>query len=154
MSNLDDALQLSVTDFRSIAGTVTVQLDAPIILIHGPNGTGKTSLLSALELALTGDIRSMRDDDTNFARHIVHEGANETKVAITGRHASVPAVGSFVIANGVLTGTPYLDGVGPLRPIFSTTIRQVASATLPVSCGAARLRNDAMMLSSRRSRSS
>jgi exonuclease SbcC len=109
MSNLDDALQLSVTDFRSIAGTVTVQLDAPIILIHGPNGTGKTSLLSALELALTGDIRSMRDDDSNFARHIVHEGANEAKVAITGRHASVPAVGSFVITNGVLTGTSYLD---------------------------------------------
>ncbi len=109
MSSLDDVLQLSVTDFRSIAGTVTVQLDAPIILIHGPNGTGKTSLLSALELALTGDIRSMRDDDTNFARHIVHEGASEAKVAITGKHASVPAVGSFVIANGVLTGTPYLD---------------------------------------------
>ena len=109
MSNLDDALQLSVTDFRSIAGTVTVQLDAPIILIHGPNGSGKTSLLSALDLALTGDIRSMRDDDTNFVRHLVHEGANEAKVAITGRHASVPVVGSFVIANGLLTGTPYLD---------------------------------------------
>jgi exonuclease SbcC len=108
MSNLDDALQLSVTDFRSISGTVTVQLDAPIILIHGSNGTGKTSLLSALELALTGDIRSMRDNDTNFVRHIVHEGASEAKVAISGRHASVPAVGSFVIANGVLTGTPYL----------------------------------------------
>jgi exonuclease SbcC len=109
MSNLDDALQLSVTNFRSIAGTVTVQLDAPIILIHGPNGTGKTSLLSALELALTGDIRSMRDNDTNFVRHIVHEGASEAKVAITGRHASEAAVGSFVIANGKLTGTPYLD---------------------------------------------
>jgi DNA repair protein SbcC/Rad50 len=109
MSNLDDALQLSVTDFRSIAGTVTVQLDAPIILIHGPNGSGKTSLLSALELALTGDIRSMRDDDTNFARHIVHEGASEAKVAITGRRTSATGVGSFAIANGVLTGKPFLD---------------------------------------------
>jgi DNA repair protein SbcC/Rad50 len=109
MSNLDDVFQLSVTDFRSIAGTVILKLDAPIILIHGANGTGKTSLLAALELALTGDIRSMRDDDTNFAHHIIHEGANETKITITGRHASAPAVGSFVIANGVLTGTPYLD---------------------------------------------
>lgn len=108
MSSLDDALQLSVTDFRSISGTVTIQLDAPVILIHGPNGSGKTSLLSALELALTGDIRSMRDNDANFARYLVHEGAREAKISITGGRASAPSVGRFVVANGDLTGTPYL----------------------------------------------
>ena len=39
---------ISVTDFRSIRGTLSIPLDAPVILVHGQNGTGKTSLLSAL----------------------------------------------------------------------------------------------------------
>ena len=41
---------ITVTNFRSIKGSVTVPLDAPVVLIHGQNGTGKTSLLSAIEL--------------------------------------------------------------------------------------------------------
>ena len=67
MTDLNDIVQLSISDFRSLVGPVTVPLDAPIVLIHGPNGSGKTSILSALELALTGDIPSMRRDDQHFA---------------------------------------------------------------------------------------
>lgn len=48
---------VTVTDFRSIRGTVTVPLDSPVVLIHGQNGSGKTSLLSAIELGLTGKLR-------------------------------------------------------------------------------------------------
>lgn len=44
---------LTVRDFRSIRGNVTVPMDAPIVLVHGKNGAGKTSLLSGMELALT-----------------------------------------------------------------------------------------------------
>jgi DNA repair exonuclease SbcCD ATPase subunit len=47
---------LDVEDFRSILGPVRVSLDAPVVLIQGANGTGKTSLLSALELALTRSV--------------------------------------------------------------------------------------------------
>jgi DNA repair protein SbcC/Rad50 len=49
---------ITVTDFRSIRGTITVPLDAPVVLIHGPNGVGKTGILSAMELAITGECTS------------------------------------------------------------------------------------------------
>jgi DNA repair protein SbcC/Rad50 len=51
---------ITVTDFRSIRGTITVPLDAPVVLIHGPNGVGKTSILSAMELAITGEVPSLQ----------------------------------------------------------------------------------------------
>lgn len=110
MSSLQDVNRLSITDFRSISGTISVPLDAPIILIHGPNGTGKTSVLSALELALTGSVRAMKEDDANFARHVVHEGAQRAKVVVEGPQGLADDRGSFVIENGRISGTPYLDG--------------------------------------------
>lgn len=110
MRDLQDVTRLSITDFRSISGTISVPLDAPIILIHGPNGTGKTSVLSALELALTGSVRAMKEDDANFARHVVHEGAQRAKVGIEGSQGPADDRGSFVIENGRIAGTPYLDG--------------------------------------------
>jgi exonuclease SbcC len=65
---------LYVSDFRRLEGHCTFALDAPIVLIHGPNGTGKTSVLSALELALTGDIRSMSRQDERYTAHIPFHG--------------------------------------------------------------------------------
>jgi|UPI000566CBCA exonuclease SbcC len=108
MSNLDDVHRLSITDFRSISGTIRIPLDAPIVLIHGPNGTGKTSVLSALELALTGNVRAMKEDDANFARHVVHEGAQRAQVVIEGLQPGDDR-GSFVIENGSIAGSPYLN---------------------------------------------
>ena len=55
--------QISLENFRSIDRKVEVRLDAPVVLIHGQNGVGKTSLLSAIELALTGAIPSMERSD-------------------------------------------------------------------------------------------
>lgn len=76
---------LSVSDFRRLEGYHTFDLDAPIVLVHGPNGTGKTSVLAALELALTGEIRSMSRQDERYTAHIPfhgHEFATlEVKVA-------------------------------------------------------------------------
>jgi DNA repair protein SbcC/Rad50 len=51
---------LTVIDFRGIRDEVTVSLDAPVALIHGPNGVDKTSLMSAIELALTGAVPSLK----------------------------------------------------------------------------------------------
>jgi len=54
-----DLTSITIKDFRSINGSITVPLDAPIVLIHGVNGAGKSSVLSALELALTGRVESL-----------------------------------------------------------------------------------------------
>ncbi|WP_170320389.1 AAA family ATPase [Rhodococcus erythropolis] len=62
--------RLMVSDFRRIEGTRDLPFDAPVVLIHGPNGTGKTSVLSALELALTGHIRSMERQSDRYRAHL------------------------------------------------------------------------------------
>lgn len=74
---------VTVTDFRSIRGTVTVPLDSPVVLIHGQNGSGKTSLLSAIELGLTGQVASLARVDPSFESHLVHQEATEGRVSIT-----------------------------------------------------------------------
>jgi len=101
---------LMITDFRSIKGSITVPLSAPIILIHGSNGAGKTSILSALELALTGDIAAMRRADAAFCNYLVHRGAQSATVKLSGpnlvkendRPGIVHVQEGKIIGNGLL----------------------------------------------------
>ena len=74
---------LVITNLRSISGTVAVPLDAPVVLLHGSNGVGKTSILSALELCLTGDISHLQRVDRDYERHLLHRGAKEGSVSLT-----------------------------------------------------------------------
>lgn len=94
---------LTVRDFRSIRGDVTVPMNAPIILVHGKNGAGKTSLLSGMELALTGQLASLDRIDPNLRKHLVNKGRDDAFVS-----ASVCAADS-----AILTGEFRVDGVGP-----------------------------------------
>lgn len=57
---------LTVSQFRGISQPVTVDLTAPLTVIHAPNGTGKTSLCQAVEWLLTGKVESVDDDDIPF----------------------------------------------------------------------------------------
>jgi DNA repair protein SbcC/Rad50 len=75
---------VSISNFRSINGTITVPLNAPVILVHGPNGTGKTSVLSAIELALTGEILDMQRTDANYQSHLIHWGAENSRIILDG----------------------------------------------------------------------
>jgi DNA repair exonuclease SbcCD ATPase subunit len=47
---------LTLTNFRGFADEVTIPFDADVVVIWGSNGTGKTSLLDALQWLVLGDI--------------------------------------------------------------------------------------------------
>ena len=64
--------ELEVTNFRSIKGMVHAPLDAKVVLVHGENGSGKTSLLAAIEMALTGLVASLRRADPNYRAQLLH----------------------------------------------------------------------------------
>jgi exonuclease SbcC len=63
---------LEITNFRSIKGTVQAPLDAKVVVVHGENGAGKTSLLSAIELALTGRVISLQRADPQYMSQLLH----------------------------------------------------------------------------------
>ncbi|MFF2274568.1 AAA family ATPase [Agromyces sp. NPDC058126] len=74
---------ITVSNFRSIAGEVRIPLDAPVVLLHGMNGVGKTSVLTAIEFALTGSVESMKRVDAEYESHLVRHGAADASVSIS-----------------------------------------------------------------------
>ena len=74
-----DLQAITVSNFRSIRGSVTVPLDAPVVLIHGLNGAGKTSVLAAIELALTGQFAGAVPPDPGV---FVHRGSKQATIQL------------------------------------------------------------------------
>lgn len=103
--------RLVVSDFRRIEGTRELPFDAPVVLIHGSNGTGKTSVLSALELALTGRIRNMERQSDRYRAHLPFFGqAYATVRADVADSLQTGSPGVPLTVNGArLDGTPALD---------------------------------------------
>jgi len=117
-----------ISDFRSIRGSKCIPLDGPIVLIHGPNGTGKTSILSAIELAATGNIEALQRSDPQYRRHLHHHDANRAEVTLTvsgllGSGGTARVVSSA----GNLEGRPLLDVA--MRSFFTERC-YLAQATL------------------------
>lgn len=73
---------LDISNFRSIRGRIHAPLDAKVVLVHGDNGAGKTSLLSAIELALTGKVQSLERADPNYERQLLHRSTSEGSVLL------------------------------------------------------------------------
>lgn len=75
---------ITIDGFRSINQPISLRLDAPMVLVHGNNGAGKTSLLSALELALTGSVPSLERVDKAYrkqlANYVTGKGAISLRV--------------------------------------------------------------------------
>jgi DNA repair protein SbcC/Rad50 len=104
---------LVVEDFRSIRGTQRISLDASTVLIHGPNGTGKTSLLSAIEFGLTGAVASLGRFDPGYLEHLPHKksptGKCRVSIEVDGlpsSSAEVATDGKQVLGRGLLSGDP------------------------------------------------
>jgi exonuclease SbcC len=53
-----------------------------MVLVHGHNGAGKTSLLSALELALTGSVPSLERADKAYRRELANYAAGEGSISL------------------------------------------------------------------------
>lgn len=100
--------ELVVSDFRSIKGTVTIPLDAPIVLIHGQNGVGKTSIATALELALTGDVAALKGSDEKVQNHLVNRDSRESSISLRMNSGGGPDT-TISIADGKIQGTPLLN---------------------------------------------
>lgn len=74
---------LMIRDFRSIRGTLQLPLDANVVLIHGENGAGKTSVLSAIELGLTGGVVALERADGAYTRELTNKDADSAQVELT-----------------------------------------------------------------------
>lgn len=73
---------LDIKNFRSIRGRIHAPLDANVVLLHGENGAGKTSILSAIELALTGKVQSLERADPSYEKQLLHRSATEGSVML------------------------------------------------------------------------
>lgn len=73
---------LDVKNFRSIRGLIHAPLDAKVVLVHGENGAGKTSLLSAVELALTERVQSLERADPGYEKQLLYRSATEGSVLL------------------------------------------------------------------------
>jgi exonuclease SbcC len=74
---------LVIENFRSLRGKIVVPLDAQVVLIHASNGMGKTSVLSALELALTGKIAHLASDGDGYRRYLSTLETNGGSIELT-----------------------------------------------------------------------
>jgi exonuclease SbcC len=69
--------EITVAGFRVFCESQTVPLDSNVVLIHGPNGCGKTSLLHAIELCLTGTVADLDVFPDSYPQCLRHCDAGE-----------------------------------------------------------------------------
>ena len=76
--------EVSLRDIRSYE-RLELALEPGLVLVTGPNGTGKTNLLEAVHLATQGLSFRTRQD-----AQVVRRGAEEGRAAAAGRRGTVP----------------------------------------------------------------
>ena len=120
---------LTVEGFRAYRDARTFDLDAPVIVLYGPNGLGKTSLFDAIDYACTGRIGRLcrtRRSQSEFARIATHldktPGSGSVMVTLKGHDASSPAM-QIQRSTGDW-GTAWIDGQESDRKAVINTITQ------------------------------
>jgi DNA repair protein SbcC/Rad50 len=103
---------LTIANFRSIKGNIVVPLNAPVVLIHGSNGMGKTSVLSALELGLTGSIAHLDRNQARYQEYLTNFAAPSGSIELTVEGLSTDAgrsSGSVDFSNITFEARPVLS---------------------------------------------
>lgn len=103
---------LVIENFRSLRGKIVIPLDAQVVLVHGTNGMGKTSILSALELGLTGKISHLAADGDAYKSYLttLETGGGSIALTTTGPHRAGGATyGSLDFSEGSFAPDPLLD---------------------------------------------
>lgn len=103
---------LTIENFRSIRGTIVVPLDAPVVLIHGSNGMGKTSVLSALELGLTGTIAHLERNQSRYQKYLTNFAAQSGSIQLTTGDIAADLgrpLGSVDFSNETFKAEPVLN---------------------------------------------
>ena len=93
-----------IINFRSIRGHIHAPLDAKVVLVHGENGAGKTSLLSGIELALTGQVQSLLRADPNYKRQLLHRSAAQGSVKLRVINAAEQTFSATLDPDGAKSG--------------------------------------------------
>ncbi|KQP23352.1 AAA family ATPase [Pseudorhodoferax sp. Leaf267] len=138
---------LTIENFRSLRGKVVIPLHAQVILVHGTNGMGKTSVLSALELGLTGKISHLAAPGDPYKSYLATLGTDGGSINLTTTTGQGDVGhGSLTFGNGVFEDKPLLQSadarffsercylpqatLGRLLEIYNT---QASSATSPLT---------------------
>ncbi len=103
---------LVIENFRSLRGKIVVPLDAQVVLVHGSNGMGKTSVFSALELALTGKIAHLASDGDGYQNYLTTLGTDGGSIELTTTRAYRPSAnirGSLDFSDVKFEPTALLD---------------------------------------------
>lgn len=104
---------LVIENFRSIKGQVVVPLDAQVVLVHGTNGKGKTSVLSALELGLTGKVAHLAANGETYKSYVTNLGAAGGSISLTTSSPLIPQArtsGTVAFSDATFNAAPLLDG--------------------------------------------
>lgn len=88
---------MSVGPFRGFARTEVFDLNSRLVLIYGPNGTGKSSFCEALEYSLLGNVaeaesKRFRDQNEYFSNAFVNEFAAPKIIAEDGQSNEIEVV--------------------------------------------------------------
>lgn len=95
-------LTLEITRFRGVRDSMLFDLDGSVVLLHGPNGTGKTSFFDALQWLFLGSIERLsavrRRKNTE---HIVNVYKSQKKarvvadVSLNGKRITLSRTGDY-----------------------------------------------------------
>lgn len=79
---------ITIEGFRAFGRQATIDLDADVILLQGPNGVGKTSLLDAILWALAGTIDRFAGRGSPISMY-AREGSARVQLTMAGEHGDV-----------------------------------------------------------------